>query len=117
MRRLAIVLALSALFLGALAGTSGARGVTTTQLQHAGWICFPTGTGPHCFTPGALASSASIQVLVFDDWGSEGILRGSELLIRADLYAGQPCPQSEVEFLPAAETGLGSDYFACHHYG
>lgn len=117
MRRLAIVLALSVLFLGTLSGTSVARGVTTTQLEKAGWLCFPTGTGPHCMVPGALASDASIPILVFSDWGSAGVLKGSELLIRADLYAGQPCPQSEVEFLPAAATGLANDYYACHHFG
>lgn len=117
MRRLAIALALSVLFVGVVGGTSMARGVSTTHLQKAGWICFPTGTGPHCLSPGSGASSASIPVLVFSDWGSEGTFKGTELLIRADLYAGQPCPQSEVEFLPAAETGLQSDYFACHHFG
>lgn len=117
MRRLATMVALSVLLLGVMTGTSLAQGVSTTNLERADWTCISTGTGPHCFPPGAFTSDATIPVLIFDDWGQEGELRGSELLIRADLYAGQPCPQSEVEFLPAAETGLGNDYFACHHYG
>lgn len=66
--------------------------------------------------PGGLTSSASIPILVFDDWGDEGTFLGTELLLRADLYAGQPCPQDEPLFLPAGETGLGTDYWACHHY-
>lgn len=117
MKRGLLVAAVSMLLIGAMPGISGARGVTTAHLQKAGWFCFATGTGPHCVPPGASASDATISLLVFSDWGAEGSLRGSELLIRADLYAGQPCPQSEFEFLPAAETGLTSDYFACHHYG
>lgn len=117
MRRILLVLAVSMLLLGAVPATGWARGVTTTQLEQAGWICFPAGAGPHCIPPGALASDASIPVLVFDGWGSGGNLLGTELLIRADLYAGQPCPQDEVEFLPASATGLGNDYYACHHFG
>lgn len=116
MRRLVTVVTMTLLLMTMLTGTSVARGVSTDTLQRAGWTCIPASTGPHCFPPGAFSSDASVTVLVFDDWGPEGELLGSELLIRADLYAGQPCPQSEVEFLPAAETGLGVDYFACHHY-
>ena len=102
------------------------RGNATLDLGHfmdKGWMCFNVeGLGVHCFSPGALSSPASISILVFDTddpTDMDAPLLGSEILIRADLYAGQPCPTEgggEYAFLPATATGLPADYRACHHY-
>ena len=116
MKRLIGLTATVALIVGLAAGPALARGVTTDQLERAGAICFPVGGQPHCIVPGGLASSSAIPILVFDGWGTTGTFLGTELLLRADLYAEQPCPQDEVLFLPDAATGLGADYYACHHY-
>ncbi len=66
---------------------------------------------PHWVSPSATCferlGDPSIPVLVF---GADGSFRGTEPLIRANLYTGQPCPQDEVLHLPFG-------YVACHHYG
>ncbi len=93
------------------------------RLSDAGWTCVAIPVlGVHCFAPGAFASSPSVPVLVFDtqdDDNPDAPFLGTEVLIRADLYAGQPCvPEGggEYELLPASETGFPVDYRACHHY-
>jgi hypothetical protein len=116
MKRLISVAATVALLIGLAAGPAAARGVTVDQLQRAGAVCFPVEGQPHCIVPGGLTSSASIPILVFDTADAGGAFLGTELLLRADLYAGQPCPQDVPLFLPGDATGLGADYYACHHY-
>jgi hypothetical protein len=68
-----------------------------------------------------MAASANLSVKVFETTdvnATSAEFLGTELLIRADLYAGQPCAQNggEYELLPASESGLPVDYRACHHY-
>ena len=92
------------------------------RLAARGWTCVPIPMlGVHCFPPGAFASSPSISVLVFDTDDpndADAAFLGTEILIRADLYAGQPCTAEGGEYalLPASETGFPADYRACHHY-
>lgn len=87
-----------------------------------GWVCVPVpGLGVHCFPPGAFRTPESLTVRVFDSDDAEdpaAPFLGTELLIRADLYAGQPCPAEGGQYalMPASETGLPADYRACHHY-
>lgn len=113
---------LSALVVALSVNIASAHGNSPAQLGKAGWTCFNVpDLGVHCIPPGGLASDASISILVFDTSDPEAThapFLGTELLIRADLFAGQPCPQDDGEyhFLPAAETGLPADYYACHHY-
>ncbi len=57
-----------------------------------------------------IAGAPSIPVRVFD---SNGAFLGTELLLRADLYAGQPCPRDVVLDLQQL---AGIPYYACHHY-
>lgn len=100
---LALVLLTLALPTSVLAG-----GPTIDKLLTAGWHCEDIAGAYHCFDPGDghSANSASINVSVFD---YDGHFEGTEQLWRADLYAGQPCPQD-------ALIDLGF-YIACHHYG
>jgi hypothetical protein len=113
------VLSLSLLLLTFSAVAYAGGGHSASQLERAGWFCINTGphNWVHCFPPGAFASSASVTVKVFDVTGSPFL--GTELLIRADLYGGQPCAQDggdDYGLLPAAVSGLPVDYRACHHF-
>lgn len=111
---------------GFLIQANSAKGNATrdlTDLSARGWFCQNVpGLGVHCFAPGVFSSLASVSVLVFDtdDATHENApFLGTELLIRADLYAGQPCPPEgggEYELLPASESPFPVDYRACHHY-
>ena len=94
-----------------------------TKLTSRGWFCTNVPKlGVHCFAPGVFQSTASVSVLVFDTddpTKENAAFLGTELLIRADLYAGQPCPPESggaYELLPASETPFPVDYRACHHY-
>jgi hypothetical protein len=112
MRRILVMSVLTALFVGLLAGPASARNVNQAQLERAGWDCALVGDEPHCVPPNAglveriVRSDAAIPVMVFS---GEGDFRGTELLLREDLYAGQPCPRDMVLELPFG-------YVACHHY-
>lgn len=119
--KLTTVGVLGALVLLLLAATVGyAQGHTADQLEEAGWTCFPIPIGGvvwiHCFPPATDLSGdppATIQVKVFDEPGHPFL--GTELLIRADLYNDQPCPQDGKDtYDDLSEEGL--PYFACHHF-
>jgi len=105
-----------------LSGDASARGPTPKRLGDAGWTCFNVpGLGVHCQPPGADASSATISFLYFSDTSNptdeNADLTGTELLIRADLYHGQPCPQEGTEEWTGLDLfgGPEVDYYACHH--
>jgi hypothetical protein len=122
--KLTVVLALVVLFGVALPGVAAARGPSPAQLQRAGWTCINAmpQQWAHCFPPGAFRSDATLSVLVFDTqdlMATDADLLGTELLLRADLYAGQPCTQDgggEYELLPSFASGLPADYRICHHF-
>ena len=92
---------------------ASAGGNNAAQLTRAGWNCVTAGPNDwvHCDPPGTGASDATIVVKVFDVPGSPFL--GTELLIHADLYRGQPCetdgggPYADLSPFP---------YFACHHF-
>lgn len=93
-------------------GTSTAGGLSSAQLEKAGYACFPAGPNDwiHCLLPRKL-NQRSIPVKVFSVDGNEFL--GTELLLRADVYGGQPCPQDGLDMWdPLAVPG----YFACHHF-
>lgn len=109
----------------ALAGSAfgGGGGATMAQSQAAGWDCNPQILiigYYHCAPPGKAsvldiatgqASPPSVVLRVFNPDGS---FAGTESLLRADLYAGQPCPQDNL-----TEWGLLDlpvDYRACHRF-
>ena len=98
-RRIAAILALGFALTGG-AGQVAAQGVTPETLADAGWECFPTppfvvppnivcappGVGRP--TPGDPDPRPTFALMVFD---INGGFIGTRHLIRADLYAGQPC--------------------------
>lgn len=108
--RLTIVLAAMALVMFAMFSGASAQGHTSDQLTDAGWNCITAGphNWVHCFPPGS-SSAATLKVKVFGVTGEPFL--GAELLIRADVYAGQPCSTDGGG--PYANLG---DYFACHFF-
>jgi hypothetical protein len=117
------VLVLTLLLALAFSSVASAGANNPAQRTSAGWLCINAGPNDwvHCFTPGAFSSSPSVQVQVFETTdlsSTEATFHGTEILIRDDLYAGQPCVKEggeAYEFLPSSETGLPFDYRACHH--
>ena len=90
--------------------TVGAAGHNASQLERAGWTCGIAGPHGwlHCSKDKG-GNPSTIEVKVFNGAGDEFL--GTELLIRDDLYNGQPCPQEgggEYFLLPFG-------YRACHH--
>jgi hypothetical protein len=115
-----VTAAVAATVLVASAGGAGRR--TLAQAQAAGWDCTPLiliGGHYHCSPPGrpsvadiiAGTEEASVVHQVFD---VDGVLAGTETLIRADLYAGQPCPTDE--WLPVPPWLPVPQYYACHRF-
>jgi hypothetical protein len=92
--------------------TVGAAGHTSSQLEGAGWNCFNAGPNGwlHCMKKNPADGPSTIPVKVFSADGSDFL--STELLIRDDLYNGQPCPQEG-----GGEYGYVPDipYRACHH--
>ncbi len=119
-RKLLLAVILALLLTSTAVVASAAGGHTAGQLSRAGWSC--TNAGPHnwthCFRPGFDPTGESLNVKVFS--GDGGTFLGTELLLRADIYRGQPCPQDggeEYELLPAAPDGpFPVAYRACHHF-
>ncbi len=103
-------------------GAADAHGVSPAKLARAGWDCQNIAPlGVHCFAPGGDASSASITVSVFDTSdpaATHAPFLGTEILIRADLYHGQPCPQDGLDAYHGLDLfgGPEIDYYACHRY-
>ena len=102
------------------AGVAEAHGNSPAKRVNAGWNCINIEPlGVHCFPPGSGASSASIPVQVFDTdnpLATNVTFLGTEILIRADLYHGQPCPQEGLDEYEGPIPVGPDDYFACHRY-
>jgi hypothetical protein len=120
-RFIAELLAVAALAaLGAtLAAPAQAKGVTRQQLEAHGWTCFTPPTVPDvvvCFDPGRGRPfpgnpdpRPSYSLLAFS--ASSGEFLYTVHLIRADLYAGQPC--GDEAYIFRALIG----YWECLHRG
>lgn len=122
--RVATVIALAVLT-GALVGVAhgaGGPGGTMAQAQAAGWDCNPQFLIVgyyHCAPPGKpsvadLIAGTDVPSMVLRVFNPDGTFAGTEHLVRADLYAGQPCPQDSLatwDFLP-----FSGGYYACHHF-
>jgi hypothetical protein len=105
--------------IGVTAGPGLAGGPSSEQLAAAGWTCFVPpfpGSGVVCFNPAQgrppippLGADGRASYMVMR-WTPAGEFDGHVHFIRADLYAGQPCPQAaggEYLFFP----GIG--YYEC----
>lgn len=94
--------------------TTTAGGLTSAQLERAGYTCGPAGPNDwiHCFLARKFQSGQpSVPVKVFSTDGMEFL--GTEQLLRADKFRGQPCPQEGLDIWdPLAVPG----YLACHHF-
>jgi hypothetical protein len=129
MRRLMILLCAAAALALPAAASSTAGGLSPVQLKNSGWTCFNVvaSVGPlgvHCAPPGQPfppTGQPHIQLLYFfnttDPNSDVPDFTGTETLIRADLYQGEPCPTEPgpnggYTYLP--DIGLPLDYYACH---
>jgi hypothetical protein len=101
-----------------LAGTSSATGPKLDQLQDAGWTCFRDPAAPRmvCSDPGhgrpIIGDPNPPATYNFKIFTLEGDFVGTTHLIRSDLYAGQPCPQTGGQYFLI--TALG--YYRCEHF-
>jgi len=108
----------------ALAGAvSGASSRTLSQAQAAGWDCNPLiliGGHFHCSPQGVpsvqdiIDGTATSPSVVHQVYRADGTFAGTETLIRADLFAGQPCPTDV--WLPVPPWLPSPTYYACHHF-
>jgi hypothetical protein len=104
-RRAVVLLCLTGAFavVGLTAGPGLAQGPSPAQLAEQGWTCFVppvAGAGVVCFNPAEgrppippLGEEGRASYMVMR-WTPAGEFAGHVHLIRPDLYAGQPCPQT-----------------------
>ena len=126
-RRLTRVL-LATLLLGGMLGAGGpaaaAVGPSARTLDQAidrGWNCDPLillGGHYHCSPPGRpgvadIIAGTDVASITHQVFHADGTFAGTELLIRADLFAGQPCPTDAWLPVPAPEF---VQYWACHRF-
>lgn len=117
----AAVIAASVAIVGSAGGASQA---TWAQAKAAGWDCDPEVLifgYYHCSPPGKtsvheLLAGTNVPTLVLRVFYPDGdrTLAGIERLIRADMYAGQPCPQDNLAEWDLLD--LPTDYRACHNF-
>ena len=125
-RRLTFLPSLLAAVAAASILTGAVYGVsqrTLAQAQAAGWDCEPLvliGGHYHCSPagkPGVLDiinGTATAPSIVHQVFRPDGTFAGSETLIRADLFAGQPCPTDQ--WLAVPPWLPSPTYYACHHF-
>lgn len=119
-----LIVVVGALLALPLVASGGSGGLSPAQLNDQGWTCFNVPTlGVHCSPPGKPfpPSAPTSQLLYFfnttDPSSDVPDFTGTETLIRADIYHGQPCPTEPgpdggYHFL--GDLGAGAEYYACH---
>jgi hypothetical protein len=119
--RLAALAFASTLFAGSTLAIESR--LTLDRAMASGWDCTPLiliGGHYHCSPPGKqavtdiIAGTADSPSIVHTVFREDGQFAGTELLIRADLWAGQPCPTDI--WLPVPPWLPEPTYFACHHF-
>jgi hypothetical protein len=129
MRRVFIALAMVATISALGAPAAMAEGVGPAKLAAAGWDCFlpPIDFNPnvHCAPPGQLEAIVSgearsgmfVAFATTDLSASSARFLGTERLIRADLYHGQPCPTDPPSYTYSSlEPRFGWNYVICHTF-
>ncbi len=123
-RRLVMILAAVAMVMGVMAPAGAAKGgVTAEQLGASpAWSCSIEGPHAwmHCFNQ-KNGNGKTIQVRVFgpadlsDGYSAGDPFLGTEILVDASVYNGQPCAQDGGD--PYFDLGGGgAGPFACHHF-
>lgn len=126
MKHFWIVAVVLAVLLFAVPATS-AGGVSPAKLVKAGWDCIVVFDAVHCAPPGGLArvldgSARTMTFLVFegeDPEAQDATFLGTEIIIRDDIFHGQPCPTDppgEYTHLGSGPHNIGLNYWACHQY-
>jgi hypothetical protein len=129
MRRLLIAFVLAAATIALPSTAVLGAGTGPAQLDRAGWDCFlpPVEFNPnvHCAPPGQLerivsgeARTAMFVAFATDDLdATSAVFLGTERLIRADLFRGQPCPTDppSYEYSSLFER-FAWDYYICHTF-
>lgn len=101
-----------------VAGAATAEGLTPATLMNAGWTCFNDPAAPRivCSDPGhgrpVLGDLNGPPSYNFKIFGLDGTFTGTTHLIRADLYRGQPCPQTGSGYFFIPPIG----YYRCEHF-
>jgi len=104
-----------------MASPVSAGGRTLDDAIADGWNCTPLillGGHYHCSPPGRpgvgdIIAGTDVPTVEHQVFRVDGTFAGTEILIRADLFAGQPCPTDE--WLPVPPIG-DVQYWACHHF-
>ena len=122
MRRLMIITAALVAMVAVPTVYSTAEGSSPGQHEDAGWTCIVPlpGDNIHCAPPGGLdrVVSGEAETMVFKvfDVNDETFI-GTELIVREDIFKGQPCPTDPPSRqYTDLEPLLGLPYFACHRY-
>lgn len=117
MQRALIATAVTAAAAAFVGGAPASDGHTAGQLQKAGWECVqPPGDNVHCTKAiEELGTSPRLTFRVFS--AATGEFLGTEMLIRTDVFKGEPCPtdppsRQYTDLRPI----LGLPYYACHRY-
>jgi hypothetical protein len=121
MRRITGICLVAALLLP-LTAAAQRRGLSAKQLNDHGWTCFNVpGLGVHCAEPGQEfpPTQPVVQLLYFfnttDPTSDVPDFTGTETLLRADKYHGQPCPtEASGEYFFIGDLGGGVEYYGCH---
>ena len=117
MRRLMVVIAVMAASISSVE-VATATGVTPDQLTAAGWTCFQDPAAPRivCSDPGhgrpILGDPNAPPSYNFKIFSLDGTFVGTAHLIRADLYQGEPCPQTGGLYFFIPPIG----YYRCEHF-
>lgn len=120
---LTLIATISAALVLAGAVSAAASRHTLAQAEAGGWDCSPLvliGGHYHCSPAGKpgvidiIEGTATAPSIVHQVFRPDGTFAGTETLIRADLFAGQPCPTDE--WLPVPPWLPAPAYYACHHF-
>lgn len=93
--------------------TASAQGHESAQLPDTAFTCFTAGPSDwtHCATTNGTGQVTVVKV--FDIPGTTFL--GTELLVSADVYNGQPCATDGGEqYHDLSDVGAGP--YACHHF-